>query len=116
MEVWALEAYGATHNLQELLTIKSDDVHGRNWTYNNIVKGKNIPKASIPNSFVLLTKQLQGLGLAISVFDGKNHKQDINDFTSVNDDEEYIKQEQKEENVVQQVETTDVDDNEFDLL
>ncbi|GAH19583.1 unnamed protein product, partial [marine sediment metagenome] len=67
MEVWALEAYGATHNLQEVLTIKSDDVTGRAKTYEAIVKNEAILQPGIPESFKVLVKELQSLGLAIEV-------------------------------------------------
>ena len=73
MEVWALEAYGATYTLQEILTVKSDDVTGRVKTYEAVIKGENIPDAGIPESFKVLLKELQSLGLDISVLgeDGK---------------------------------------------
>lgn len=80
MEVWALEAYGAAHNLYEILTIKSDDVRGRNLTYNAIIKGHDIPSGGTPESFKLLTKQLQGLGLYIEVIDENGKETDINNF------------------------------------
>ncbi len=67
MEVWALEGYGASHVLQEILTVKSDDVTGRAKTYEAIVKGENIPEPNIPESFNVLIKELQGLGLDIKV-------------------------------------------------
>ena len=67
MEVWALEAYGAAHTLQELLTIKSDDVEGRSKLYNNLVKGENTPEAGMPESFNVLLKELQGLGLNLTL-------------------------------------------------
>ena len=67
MEVWALEAYGAAHTLQEILTIKSDDVMGRVKTYESIVKGDNINEPGIPESFKILIKELQSLGLQIIV-------------------------------------------------
>ncbi len=63
MEVWALEAYGASNILQELLTLKSDDIIGRAKTYEAIVKGDNIPRAGIPESFNVLVHELRGLGL-----------------------------------------------------
>ena len=63
MEVWALEAYGAAYTLQELLTLKSDDIIGRAKTYESIVKGDNIPRAGIPESFNVLVHELRGLGL-----------------------------------------------------
>ncbi len=80
MEVWALEAYGAAHNLREILTIKSDDVKGRNRTYNAIIKGKEIPTGCMPESFKLLVKQLQGLALATSVIDVDGNEQDTDDY------------------------------------
>ncbi len=67
MEVWALEGYGAAHILQEILTVKSDDVQGRAKTYEAIVKGENLHKPNIPESFNVLIKELQGLGLDIKI-------------------------------------------------
>ncbi len=67
MEVWALEAYGAAHNLQEFLTIKSDDVTGRAKAYESIIKGEDILQPGVPESFRVLVKELQSLGLAIEV-------------------------------------------------
>ena len=68
MEVWALEAYGAAYTLQEILTVKSDDVVGRVKTYEAIVKGENIPEPGIPESFRVLVKELQSLGLDIKLY------------------------------------------------
>jgi DNA-directed RNA polymerase subunit beta len=67
MEVWALEAYGAAHVLQELLTVKSDDVSGRAKTYESIIKGEAIWEPGVPESFKVLVKELQSLGLAVEV-------------------------------------------------
>jgi DNA-directed RNA polymerase subunit beta len=67
MEVWALEAYGASHTLQEILTVKSDDVKGRSRAYEAIVKGENLPEPGVPESFNVLLKELQGLGLDIEL-------------------------------------------------
>jgi DNA-directed RNA polymerase subunit beta len=67
MEVWALEAYGAAHILQEMLTVKSDDVVGRVKTYESIVKGENVLEPGVPESFKVLVKELQSLGLAVEV-------------------------------------------------
>jgi DNA-directed RNA polymerase subunit beta len=67
MEVWALEAYGAAHNLQEILTIKSDDVTGRAKTYEAIVKNENILQSGVPESFKVLIMELRSLGLAVEV-------------------------------------------------
>ena len=67
MECWALEAYGAAHTLQEILTVKSDDVDGRSKVYNAIVKGESLPEFGTPESFSVLIKELQGLGLDIEL-------------------------------------------------
>ncbi len=69
MEVWALEAYGAAYTLQEILTVKSDDITGRVKTYESIVKGHNVPQPGVPESFKVLVKELQSLGLDIQVLD-----------------------------------------------
>ena len=69
MEVWALEAYGAAYTLQEILTVKSDDVVGRVKTYEAIVKGQNVPKPGVPESFKVLIKELQALSLDVKVLD-----------------------------------------------
>ncbi len=69
MEVWALEAYGAAYTLQEILTVKSDDVIGRVKTYEAIIKGENVPEAGIPESFKVLVKELQALGLDVQILD-----------------------------------------------
>ena len=67
MEGWALEAYGASHVLQEILTTKSDDVEGRTKLYNALVRGNNSPESNIPESFNVLLKELQGLGLDVEL-------------------------------------------------
>ncbi len=77
MEVWALEAYGAAYTLQEILTVKSDDVVGRVKTYESIVKGKNVPKPGIPESFKVLIKELQSLGLDVKVLDKNDEEIDL---------------------------------------
>ena len=77
MEVWALEAYGAAHTLQEILTVKSDDVIGRVKTYEAIIKGENIPEAGIPESFKVLLKELQSLGLDVRVLKDDNTEVEI---------------------------------------
>ena len=80
MEVWALEAYGAAHTLQEILTIKSDDIIGRVKTYEAIVKGENIPEPGIPESFKVLIKELQSLGLDLQILN-KNKEKNIPKIT-----------------------------------
>ncbi len=77
MEVWALEAYGATYTLQEILTVKSDDVVGRVKTYEAIVNGENVPQAGVPESFKVLVKELQSLGLDVKVLDGEGEEIDL---------------------------------------
>ena len=80
MEVWALEAYGASHVLQEILTVKSDDTVGRVKTYEAIVKGENIPEPGIPESFRVLIKELQSLALDIKVLDGEGQEIELKDL------------------------------------
>ena len=77
MEVWALEAYGASHTLQEMLTVKSDDIVGRVKTYEAIVKGENIPQPGIPESFKVLIKELEALALEIQVLDENENEVDL---------------------------------------
>ena len=67
MEVWALEAYGAAYTLQEILTTKSDDIIGRTQLYNSLVRGGNTPEPNIPESFNVLVKELEGLGLKVKL-------------------------------------------------
>ena len=86
MEVWALEAYGAAHTLQEILTVKSDDVTGRVRTYEAIVKGHNIPEPGVPESFKVLMKELQSLCLDVKVLDADGNEIELKD----DEDEEYI--------------------------
>jgi DNA-directed RNA polymerase subunit beta len=77
MEVWALEAYGAAYTLQEILTVKSDDVVGRVKTYEAIVKGEPVPQPGIPESFRVMLKELQSLGLDIIVQDAEGNEVDM---------------------------------------
>ena len=94
MEVWALEAYGAAYLLQEILTVKSDDVVGRVKTYEAIVKGENVPAPGIPESFKVLIKELQSLALDVNVLDANN---EVIDLRSVDDDDEPNMDEYKDE-------------------
>jgi len=86
MGVWALEAYGAAYTLQEILTVKSDDVVGRVKTYEAIVKGQNVPQSGVPESFKVLVKELQSLGLDIKVLN--KDKQEIDLKQTFEDDDE----------------------------
>ena len=134
MEVWALEAYGAAYTLQEILTVKSDDVVGRVKTYEAIVKGQNIPKPGIPESFKVLIKELQSLGLDVKVLDkddqeidlkqnfdddddmGFNHADMNFDEQNVADDlEGYSVEDAEEEDLPLGEEDSFEDDEEFDL-
>ncbi len=86
MEVWALEAYGAAYTLQEILTVKSDDVVGRVKTYESIVKGENVPQSGVPESFKVLVKELQSLGLDIKVLNKNKEEIDLKQTFSDDDD------------------------------
>jgi DNA-directed RNA polymerase subunit beta len=106
MEVWALEAYGASYTLQEILTVKSDDVVGRVKTYEAIIKGENIPEPGIPESFKVLLKELQSLALDVRVLDQDNNEvqllesseYEVTDFKKVLDDGGYKRNSRDEEN------------------
>ena len=97
MEVWALEAYGASYTLQEILTVKSDDVVGRVKTYEAIIKGENIPEPGVPESFKVMLKELQSLGLDVRVYDENQNEVEImetvdyteTDFRAEMDDSKY---------------------------
>ena len=86
MEVWALEAYGAAYTLQEILTVKSDDIVGRVKTYEAIVKGENIPKPGIPESFKVLVKELQSLALDVRILNSTGDEIDLDEMTEEDDD------------------------------
>jgi DNA-directed RNA polymerase subunit beta len=85
MEVWALEAYGAAYTLQEILTVKSDDVVGRVKTYEAIVKGENVPEPGVPESFKVLIKELQSLGMDVKMLSSDEQEIEMRDL---DDDEE----------------------------
>jgi DNA-directed RNA polymerase subunit beta len=88
MEVWALEAYGAAYTLQEILTVKSDDVVGRVKTYEAIVKGENVPEPGVPESFKVLIKELQSLGMDVKILSGDEEEIEMRDV----EDEEELQQ------------------------
>lgn len=108
MEVWALEAYGAAYTLQEILTVKSDDIVGRVKTYEAIVKGENIPKSGIPESFKVLVKELQSLALDIRIL---NHNMEEIDLDASFDDDEGVVSEE----IINTMEESDVSLTEDDL-
>ena len=121
MEVWALEAYGASYTLQEILTVKSDDVVGRVKTYEAIIKGENIPESGIPESFKVLLKELQSLALDVRVLDHDNNEvkllesadYEVTDFKKVLDDGGYHRNSKDDENELKSsgYMTQTVDDN-----
>ena len=86
MEVWALEAYGAAYTLQEILTVKSDDIVGRVKTYEAIVKGENIPTPGIPESFKVLIKEMQALGLDVKVLSENDEEIQIKEASEYDED------------------------------
>ncbi|MCP3742236.1 DNA-directed RNA polymerase subunit beta [Rossellomorea sp. BNER] len=88
MEVWALEAYGAAYTLQEILTVKSDDVVGRVKTYESIVKGENVPEPGVPESFKVLIKELQSLGMDVKILSSNDEEIEMRDL----EDEEEVQQ------------------------
>jgi len=121
MEVWALEAYGAAYTLQEILTVKSDDIVGRVKTYEAIVKGENIPEPGIPESFKVLIKEMQSLGLDVKVLteDEKEIKiresseiedvTDIRDIKDIDEDDDYEPEEEAEDEPDEADEDEDID-------
>ena len=119
MEVWALEAYGAAYTLQEILTVKSDDVVGRVKTYEAIVKGENIPEPGIPESFKVLIKELQSLGLDVKLYSDKDEEIQIKEHVEEGLDgvEERIDESELEEENLVTVDEEDieeeVDEDEF---
>jgi len=120
MEVWALEAYGAANTLQEILTVKSDDIVGRVKTYEAIVKGTNIPAPGVPESFKVLIKELQSLALDIRVLDANKEEiiirelddDDLDEPTNSHFDEE---DEEEEKETAADETAAEVADEDVDL-
>ncbi len=127
MEVWALYAYGAAHVLQEILTIKSDDVVGRVKVYESLIKGKTVNQAGVPESFRVLLKEFQALGLDVQILDTDDNLLELKDVEADDEDENTIRvdeldnlvpkeQEKSEEKIVEETEeTTEEDEFEPDL-
>ncbi|CUP70038.1 MAG: DNA-directed RNA polymerase subunit beta [Clostridium baratii] len=111
MEVWALEAYGAAHTLQEILTVKSDDVVGRVKTYEAIVKGENIPEPGVPESFKVLIKELQALCLDVRVLNDNNQEVQLRELTEENDSADLEVNIEGTEEFVQEQPAVESDDN-----
>ena len=116
MEVWALEAYGAAYTLQEILTVKSDDVVGRVKTYEAIVKGENIPEPGIPESFKVLIKELQSLGLDITLYTDTDEEIEIKEHTEemLEGVEELIDESELEDSDLNEVSEDELDDFDAD--
>ena len=116
MEVWALEAYGAAYTLQEILTVKSDDINGRRKAYEAIIKGQNIPTPGVPESFKVLVKELQSLSLDIRVLDEDGNEIELNTLcaeeeTPVYSTRAFNPKAEDDDELEQYVETDDVADN-----
>ena len=121
MEVWALEGYGAAHTLQEMLTVKSDDIKQREKTYLSIVKGQNIPKPGIPESFRVLVKELQGLGLNLEMYKENDEEvvlkedEDLEKDNTIKSRDEIVhKHKEGNEELDTETEENDVDDDNID--
>ena len=113
MEVWALEAYGAAYTLQEILTVKSDDIVGRVKAYESIVKGENIPRSGVPESFKVLVKELQSLALDIRILDHDMEEIDLD--ASFEDDDDVINEElmgtmEEADGITDSLDESDLDD------
>jgi DNA-directed RNA polymerase subunit beta len=122
MEVWALEAYGAAHILQEILTVKSDDVVGRVRTYEAIVKGENIPEPGIPESFKVLIKELQSLCLDVKVLTEEDQEIEVKESIDIDDDAKEFEldvidnlHEVEESSIVEEIDAFDSDEDEDDM-
>ncbi|NFC28340.1 DNA-directed RNA polymerase subunit beta [Clostridium botulinum] len=116
MEVWALEAYGAAHTLQEILTVKSDDVVGRVKTYEAIVKGENIPEPGVPESFKVLIKELQALCLDVKVLNDDNQEIKLKESVDEDADELEVNIESTENQPEEKEEKEKEDSDEYDDL
>ena len=121
-EVWALEAYGAAHILQEILTVKSDDVVGRVRTYEAIVKGENIPEPGIPESFKVLIKELQSLCLDVKVLTEEDQEIEVKESIDIDDDAKEFEldvidnlHEVEESSIVEEIDAFDSDEDEDDM-
>ena len=115
MEVWALEAYGAAYTLQEILTVKSDDINGRRKAYEAIIKGQNIPTPGVPESFKVLVKELQSLALDIRVLDEDGNEIELNTLCAEEDTPVYSTRDfnlsAEDDDFEEYIETDDVSDN-----
>ena len=122
MEVWALEAYGAAHILQEILTVKSDDVVGRVRTYEAIVKGENIPEPGIPESFKVLIKELQSLCLDVKVLTDEDKEIEVRESVDMDDTDGNFEisliddmQEVEDTHIIEEIDDELVDETDADI-
>ena len=119
MEVWALEGYGAAHTLQEMLTVKSDDIKQREKTYLSIVKGENIPKPGIPESFRVLVKELQGLGLNLEMYKENNEEvvlkedEDLEKDNTIRSRDEIVHK-HHEDDIDEEIEEDEIEEENFE--
>ena len=119
MEVWALEGYGAAHTLQEMLTVKSDDIKQREKTYLAIVKGENIPKPGIPESFRVLVKELQGLGLNLEMYKENNEEvvlredEDLEKDNTIRSRDEIVHK-HHEDDIDEEIEEDEIEEENFE--
>ncbi len=116
MEVWALEAYGAAYTLQEILTVKSDDVVGRVKTYEAIVKGENIPQPGVPESFKVLIKELQSLALDVKVLDSDGNEVILKECIDDDDDDLPVNIDRAEDSPANTQPSEEAEDSDADLL
>ena len=116
MEVWALEAYGAAHTLEEILTIKSDDVNGRTKTYEAIIKGKDIPEPSVPESFKVLKHELQALAIDVKMLDADGNEIIMSETGDDDDEDETPSENQNAEMVVDNTEGMTIEDEDGEVI
>ena len=116
MEVWALEAYGAAYTLQEILTVKSDDVTGRVRTYESIVKGHNVPTPGVPESFKVLVKELQSLCLDVQVLDAEGNQIELKEDEDALDTFNLARMDAEDERQRRYAEEDELDDNGYSLV
>jgi DNA-directed RNA polymerase subunit beta len=118
MEVWALYAYGAAHVLQEMLTVKSDDVIGRVKVYEALVKGKTIDTAGVPESFRVLVKEFQALGLDVQVLNNDDTLVDLKDMENAEDDSDSLKIDEltkEKDDIKEEIVEEPTEDNDFEV-
>ena len=114
MEVWALYAYGASHTLQEILTVKSDDVIGRVKVYESIIKGQEINQAGVPESFRVLMKEFQALGLDVSIINDEGETLQLKEIEEAEDKEDLNMNIEEVESPAKEIVNSNLEDSEYD--